>query len=102
MTLPDPALSRAVIAGVGNYLFSPGLPQIPAIRNNVTDLASVLKSKRHWGIPAENCRVLSEPAEPSEVATAIAEATAQATDTIIVYLASHGMVTATGELVIAT
>ncbi len=102
MTLPDPALSRAVIAGVGNYSPSSRLPQIPAIRNNVNDLASVFKSKSHWGIPAENCRVLSEPDEPSAVATAIAESTAQATDTIIVYLAAHGMITTTGELVIAT
>lgn len=102
MTLPDPALSRVVIVGIGDYSDSLGVPQIPAIRNNVADLASVLRSRRHWGIRSENCKVLSEPSGPPEIATAIAQATAQATDTIIVYLAAHGMVTTAGELVIAT
>ncbi|MFK0254374.1 caspase family protein [Streptomyces sp. NPDC090445] len=88
MPLPDPAASRAVLIGVGDYL---DLPKLPHVASNLADLRTLLTSRASWNLPAAHCTVLPEPSTPAEVLDAIRAAAAQATDTLLVYFAGHGL-----------
>ena len=89
--LPDRQKSRVVLLGTGTYGY-PELPGISAIRNNVSAFAEVLRSERVWGLPRENCVVVNDPTTNVQLLDPITEAAQQATDTLIVYYAGHGLV----------
>ncbi|WP_143658608.1 caspase family protein [Streptomyces sp. IMTB 2501] len=55
--VPDPALSRAVLAGVSCYS---KLESLPAVANNLKDLAAVLMSPLSWELLSEYCTVVAE------------------------------------------
>lgn len=91
-----------MLIGVGIYK-DPELLPLPAVRNNLEDLASVLKDPGLWGLPEEYCVLLPDPVESSEVAAVLDETAREAEDTFLVYFAGHGLVDGpTGELVLAT
>ena len=100
--LPDPATSRVVLAGVSNYLHAAELAPLPGVTNNVHDLAQLLCDSRWWGIAPGNLSIHHDFAEPTSLASAIADAAEAATDTILVYLAAHGLIAPDGGLVLAT
>jgi hypothetical protein len=90
------------LIGVGVYK-DPELSALPAVRNNLEDLASALKDPGLWGLPEEHCVLLSDPIESSEVAAVLDETAREAEDTFLVYFAGHGLVDGpSGELVLAT
>ncbi|MER8235110.1 caspase family protein [Streptomyces sp. NPDC094049] len=93
-TLPDPAASRAVLIGTSRY-DSPSLGDLPAVAANLDALAGLLRAPSVWGLPAENCTVVANPATVAEVLEPIAAAAAEATDTLFVYYAGHGLVART-------
>ncbi|NXY98879.1 caspase family protein [Streptomyces sp. BR123] len=96
MPLPDPAASRAVLIGVGRYR---SLPELPHVARNLADLRTLLTGPASWNLPETHCTVLAEPSSQEEVLDAIRAAAAQATDTLLVYFAGHGLVdTDTDEL----
>ncbi|MEU6064070.1 caspase family protein [Streptomyces sp. NPDC047082] len=93
--LPDPALSRAVLAGVSCYS---KLESLPAVANNLTDLAAVLMSPLSWELPAEHCTVVAEPGTSHDLLDPICRAAAEVKDTLLVYFAGHGLIDGRGDL----
>jgi uncharacterized caspase-like protein len=89
--LPDPYASRAVLIGTSRYTH-PSLEDLPAVTANLDALAALLRSPDVWGLPAENCVVVTDPAGAAEMIGPIVRAAAEATDTLLVYYAGHGLV----------
>ncbi len=86
--LPEPDRSRAVLIGTASYRY---LPQIPAVEANVVDLASELCDATVWGLPVQHCAVVTDPQSASAMLDPVHQAGEEATDTLIVYYAGHGM-----------
>ncbi|MBL1117103.1 caspase family protein [Streptomyces sp. 110] len=87
--LPDPAASRAVLIGTSRYAH---LEQIPAVANNLSALAAALCAPGSWGLAPEHCTVIEDPSTAVEVLEAVRTAAEEATDTLLVYFAGHGLV----------
>ncbi|MFE2186317.1 ABC transporter substrate-binding protein [Streptomyces sp. NPDC059455] len=87
--LPDPAASRAVLIGTSRYAH---LEQIPAVANNLSALAAALCAPGSWGLRPEHCTVIEDPSTAVEVLEAVRTAAEEATDTLLVYFAGHGLV----------
>lgn len=88
MILPDPTRSRAVLIGVSGYT---KMPSLPTVRNNVEALRYTLTGSASWNLPFEHCNVVHDPSSPEELVDPILEAAEEATDTLLVYYAGHGM-----------
>ncbi|MGW4466346.1 caspase, EACC1-associated type [Micromonospora sp. NPDC004704] len=88
MGLPDPHGSRAVLVGCADYA---NLDPLPAITNNLDRLSALLVEPDLWGLPPQNCVVLSDPESPDVVLEAVHEAARDATDTLLVYFSGHGL-----------
>jgi putative AlgH/UPF0301 family transcriptional regulator len=98
--LADPQVSSAVLIGVAEY---DHLPRLPSVENNLASLKRLLTDQFLWGLPAERCRVVANPAVPSEIETALRDAAgaAGADGTLLVYYAGHGVVGPRGALHLA-
>ena len=88
MSLPDPLLSRAVLIGSYSYI---DLDPLPSVANNLARLSGLFRSADLWGLPSQNCRVLPNPSGPAEVLDVIHQAALEASDTLLVYYAGHGL-----------
>ncbi|MBP2401410.1 caspase, EACC1-associated type [Streptomyces syringium] len=84
----NPAHSRAVL--IGAYHFA-HLEDLPSVANNLDRLLRLLTDPDVWGLAPEHCVVLRQPTSAAEVADAVETAAAQATDTLLVYFAGHGL-----------
>ncbi|MEU8822387.1 ABC transporter substrate-binding protein [Streptomyces sp. NPDC048636] len=87
--LPDPAASRAVLIGTSDYAH---LESIPAVSANLGALAAALCSPRSWDLAPEHCTVIEDPLAAMDVLEAVRTAAEEATDTLLVYFAGHGLV----------
>ncbi|OON82124.1 caspase, EACC1-associated type [Streptomyces tsukubensis] len=87
-TLPEPAESRAVLIGTSSYQH---LPQLPAVESGVVDLATELCDAGVWGLPVQHCTVVTDPQTPSAMLDPVHQAGREASDTLVVYYAGHGM-----------
>jgi hypothetical protein len=96
--LPDPMQSRAVLIGTGRYTMLAG---IGAVHNNLAALAEMLYTDRFWGLPPGNCAIVQDPVTIAEMLDPVADAAEDATDTLILYYAGHGLVDRRGELYLA-
>jgi Caspase domain len=85
----DPFLSRAVLIGTGGY---DSLSPISAIYNNLLALAEVLRADHFWGLPAGRCVIVEDPATTADMLDPVRTAAHDATDTLLVYYAGHGLV----------
>jgi tetratricopeptide (TPR) repeat protein len=90
MELADPQRSYAVLIGSATY-GAEALDNLPAVANNLSRLADLLQDPMVWGLPAERCVRLAEPADPTAVLRAIHIAARAAEDTLLVYYAGHGL-----------
>ena len=88
MRLADVALSRAVLIGASTYS---ALPHLPAVRQNLVDLRRLFTDPTIWGLPESHCTVLSDEDSNVTILDAIHDAAEQATDTLLVYYAGHGL-----------
>ncbi|MFR9794322.1 caspase, EACC1-associated type [Streptomyces sp. MS06] len=86
--LSDPDRSRAVLIGVHTYR---KLGDLPAVRHNLEGLHRVLTDSGVWGLPADRCTTLDQPAGAEDVLDAVAHAATEASDTLLVYYAGHGL-----------
>ncbi|MFJ9083836.1 caspase domain-containing protein [Streptomyces sp. NPDC102384] len=93
--LPDPALTRAVLVGVGAYAH---LEPLPAATRNLPALAAVLTGPLSWQLPAEHCTVVCDPASMPDMLDPVKRAADEAEDTLLVYFAGHGLLDGRGEL----
>jgi hypothetical protein len=88
MQLPDPGRSRAVLIGVAEYQ---ELPQLPAVRNNISRLRELFTDPTVLGLPNAHCAALLNPDDQNKVLGAIHDAATNATDTLLIYYAGHGL-----------
>jgi DNA-binding CsgD family transcriptional regulator len=96
--LPDPLLSRAVLVGVGGYR---DLPSLSAVGNNVRSLKDILCADRFWGLQGTHCAVVEDPLTAADMLDPVVAAAADATDTLLLYYAGHGLVDRRSELHLA-
>ncbi|WP_254643896.1 caspase family protein [Streptomyces sp. BV286] len=87
--LPDPSASRAVLIGTSRY---DHLEQLPAVSNNLTALADILSGPLSLRMPASHVTVIENPCDPATVMNPLRQAAAEATDTLLVYYAGHGLI----------
>ncbi|MGW7199657.1 caspase, EACC1-associated type [Streptomyces chryseus] len=87
--LPDPGASRAVLIGTSRY---DHLEQLPAVSNNLTAFASLLSGPLSLRLPAPHVTVVENPPNPGTVLDPLRQAAADATDTLLVYYAGHGLI----------
>ncbi len=89
--LADPAASRVVLVGGAKYTY---LRPLPTVANNLDELAAIFTDPALWGLPAENCTVVGDPASPQDIDTALAQAASSVRpDGILVfYFAGHGLI----------
>ncbi|MCX5194701.1 caspase family protein [Streptomyces sp. NBC_00249] len=97
MPLPDPVRSRALLLGSSRYT-DPDLPDLPAVLNNVEDLANVLRSPWGTALSDRHCVPRVDEETLPAVGARLVEAAAEAEDLLLVYYAGHGLVGPDGEL----
>ncbi|MBF6436082.1 caspase family protein [Nocardia cyriacigeorgica] len=97
MRLPDPARSWAVLLGTSTF-DDTALPDIPAVRNNLADLAEVLTSPWATALPGEHCVTLADESDRAVIGSALNTVAAQAQDLLLVYYAGHGLIGPDGSL----
>ncbi|MFG3480122.1 caspase family protein [Streptomyces sp. NPDC047980] len=96
--LPDPGASRAVLIGTSRY---DHLEQLPAVSNNLTALTGILQGPHTLRLPPGHVTVVENASHNHMPVTAVREAAAEATDTLLVYFAGHGLVDPHGALNLA-
>jgi molecular chaperone DnaJ len=88
--LPDPDRSRVLLLGAAHY--TGGLPDLPAVGNNLRALRRELTDPEGGGLPDERCRMALDPVNAGEVGRLLHAAALEATDLLLVYYAGHGLV----------
>ncbi|OXY91643.1 LysM peptidoglycan-binding domain-containing protein [Streptomyces sp. 2R] len=87
--MQDPApASRAVLVGASAFTT---LEDLPAVRANIPALKGLL-SDPILHLDAGHCQTLVDPASPREVSVAVRAAAQEATGTLLVYYAGHGLI----------
>jgi hypothetical protein len=97
MRLADPVKSRIILVGNASYE-DPKLQDLPAVRNNVTELAKILVDPQLGGLSPDACHVFVDLR--SDEAWQIAELASQAEDVLLVYFAGHGLLADDGRLLL--
>ncbi|MEU6609963.1 caspase family protein [Streptomyces shenzhenensis] len=98
MGLPNPDRTRVVLIGADEYQNFPGLP---AVHNNLVRLAELFTSSHAGGLPAGHCVTARNPAARDDVLDAVYQAASEATNTLVVYFAGHGIRSPEGSLYLA-
>ena len=83
---------RALVIGVSSY--SPPIPKLPAVANDVREMAKLLGSEKGQ-FPAQNVRSLADEEATQKAVLEAVETTfsgVQAEDAVFAYLAGHGAV----------
>jgi hypothetical protein len=96
--LSDPASSRAVLIEAhaftkgGSTTWGPDnhLEDRPSVAVGCQRLAELLRDPDLWGLSEENCTVVSQPTR-DRLLEAVHAAASEATDTLVVYYAGHGL-----------
>ncbi|WP_326562240.1 caspase family protein [Micromonospora sp. NBC_01796] len=95
--LPDPEHSRAFLIGTATYQ-SDQLPDLPAVRNNLTDLRATLTAPLLGGFAPDRCVMLADPPDPVSLYNMLLDHAANTEDTLLVYFAGHGRTAPRGKL----
>lgn len=95
--LPDPATSTAVLLGSSRFDHD-DLTDLPAVTNNLVDLAAILTHPAGTRLPATRCTVLADPRGVAEVGALLQNSAEQAEDMLLWYYAGHGVLDDNGEL----
>ncbi|GAB3497093.1 caspase family protein [Amycolatopsis cihanbeyliensis] len=89
--LPDPNLSRGVLIGTSDFERSDRLGNLPAVRNNLTELNRILTDSSGGILTWETCDVVDSPDSPNSFMTRLRRAANQAEDLLLVYYSGHGV-----------
>jgi hypothetical protein len=100
VSLPDPKQSRAILLGTSHYQ-DPNLPDLPAVANNLIDLANALTEPGGL-LSASVCTVLLDLPNVPTLGRQLRRVAAEASDLLLVYYAGHGLIGSDGyELYLA-
>ncbi|MDY0811238.1 caspase, EACC1-associated type [Kitasatospora purpeofusca] len=91
MALPDGPGSRIVLIGSAAYRHDE-LPPLPAVRNNLTDLAAALTDPQQGWLDEAQCTLVADPRMAADVVRALRPSVLEAEDLLLVYYAGHGIV----------
>ncbi|PPJ36357.1 hypothetical protein C5E45_20095 [Nocardia nova] len=97
MRLPDADLSRALLLGASKFSDAE-LPDLPAVRNNLTALAEILTSSWATALAPQHCVALPDEDDRSVIGDRLTSAAEQAEDMLLVYYAGHGLIGPDGDL----
>jgi hypothetical protein len=95
---PDPQKSSCAIIGVSDYA---KLPRLRAVEQNISQLEETLTDPTIWGIPANRVHTVGYPQSPAAIREAISAAAGEASDTLLVYYAGHGLYDKEDKLLLA-
>ncbi|WP_086796439.1 caspase family protein [Streptomyces caniscabiei] len=91
MRPPEPTGSRAIFIGVHSAADDLGLGSLPAVKRNLDAMRRLFTDGTVWALPEANCASILEPAYPHEVLTEVERVASEATDTLLLYYAGHGL-----------
>lgn len=77
------------------------LDELPAVRNNIAALSRCLLDEDVWGLHPRHLVEVIDPISPADILDPIYDAAGEATDTLIIYYAGHGMVDRRSNLLLA-
>lgn len=97
LSVNDYSDSRAILVAVSNYEDSSFL-DVPAAKNSLDRLKSILEHPSLCGWPKERIEILLNPRGPSKLAQRIRRVAEETTGTLFVYFVGHGVLAETGEL----
>ena len=86
--LPIAKLSRAVLIGASEFT---DLPNLPAVRHNLTDLASALTNSETGILWRDHCVVVQTPDSTATFMRQLRTVAKQTEDFLLVYYAGHGV-----------
>lgn len=95
---PDPQKSSCVLIGVSDYA---RLPRLRAVEQNISQLEDALTDPTIWGIPADRVHTVGYPQPAAAIREAISAAAGEASDTLLVYYAGHGLYDKADKLLLA-
>lgn len=94
--------SRVVLIGTPFHTHADEhLPDVPAVENNLVDLAEVLTDAGLGGFAGEHCVTVKPGSSLEQVGDALSEAAEQAKDLLLVYFSGHGLLDSSGGLHLA-
>lgn len=85
----DPARSRIVLIGTPVYA-DPAIEDVPAVANNIFDLASVFLDPELGGFSPANCTIAAPAATMADIGDLLFSAAREAEDLLLVYYSGHG------------
>lgn len=94
--LVDRERSRIVLIGTSRYRDSK-LPDLPAVADNLVDLAAAFTNPGLGNFPSRNCVIVAN-GSLADVGVALDDAVRDAEDTLLVYYAGHGLLDQSGKL----
>ncbi|WP_198028901.1 CHASE3 domain-containing protein [Actinoplanes sp. N902-109] len=94
--------AKVLLLGTGRHLpvADSRLPGVPAVETTLYDLKKTLVDR--CKLPDESITIKLNPASVEEIGAAVADATRSAVDLLVVYYVGHGVLTASGQLHLAT
>jgi hypothetical protein len=84
--------SRVILIGTTKCQHDPErLPPLPQVANNIADLSKLFSHPRVVGLPPDCLTILIDVEEAGAVVRSVARHALEATDTLIIYYAGHGL-----------
>jgi hypothetical protein len=100
--LADPARSRIVLIGTPVHRHAgERLPDVPAVANNITDLAAVFTDPELGGFDTGHCVTTPAGIGLDSLGQVLTEAASHAEDLLLIYYAGHGLLDRRGQLHLA-
>lgn len=97
MSLPDPQRSSAVLIGSASYR-SGEIADLPAVYNNLTELAAVLTDSAFGSFALQRCTTIRDPSDVRATFRTLRDHAKATEDTLMVYFAGHGLTGTRNEL----
>jgi WD40 repeat protein len=91
---------RVLVAATGSHVTGSALPGIPSAATSAAEVARALTER--CGVDADHLRTVIDPADPMTLGAAVARAADEAAGVLVFYYIGHGLVSAHGELHLAT
>jgi hypothetical protein len=92
MTLSfDPLRSKVILIGTTQCEDQTNLPNLPAVGNNIKDLAGLFYNPEIIGLPKNSVEVILDAPTGTSLLTRLASVAKLTTDTLLVYYSGHGI-----------